>query len=392
MGSPIAMQAAGRKRAAAMIGRLQAPEVFFTGTFTPAQTLLIPRTLNLTRPLESLQIQLRFRLTVTVAAYTAVAPEAPQNILQKIIINGTHRAFGAVTPYNISGATMFAWQRIFQAVGGDALVSVNGGALTRLADADRPFVSGFAGTVATHDFIVTYILPTSPQLGIGQAAKRNLNGFLWMPQDWADSLQIQLQFGDATSFGDTTGATTALAGFGGTANPTIEIDANYSILGQAANSVKAGVVLRQENLLTGFTTVTQQNRLTALQKRITTSLVLKAGVNQAAALTTAGTQTFASLSDLQLDRTQIQVDNKPVRNVNSNLIEKAYYQKMFNTIIPGGYFLLSFVDAQNPILAYRGDQLSGGSTFEIISDVDEANAANLQTFVQEQVIGGDFPQ
>lgn len=391
MPNPIAMQAAGRKRAAAMIGRLQAPELFFNGSFTAGQTLLIPRTLNLTRPLESLTIQLKFRLTVTVAPYTTVAPEAPQNILQKINIQGTHRAFGALTPFNISGASAFAWNRIFQNTGNDALVSVNSGLLTRIADPGRPFNSGFTGAVATHDFVVTYNLPVWPQMGIGQAVKRNLNGFLWMPQDWADSVQIQLTFGDATSFGDVTGATTAIGGFAGAANPQIQIHANYTILGQASNSVRAGVTLRQENVLTGNTATNQNVRLTSLQKRITPNVVIKTGVLQAAALTTAGVTTFASLSDTQLDRTQIQVDNKPVRNNQNNLVYKAYYGKMFDTVIPGGYFLLSAVDAQNPLLAYRGDQLSGGSTFEIISDITEANALNLQQFVQEQIIGGDFP-
>lgn len=392
MGSPIAVQAAGRKRAAAMIGRLQGPELFFNGAWAANQTLLIPRTLNLTRPLESLQIQLAFRVTVTVAPYTTVAPEAPANILQKIIITGTHRAFGALTPWNITGATVFASQRVWQNYGNDALVSVNGGPLVRIADPGRPIVSGFTGAVATHDFIVTYILPTSPQMGIGQAVKRNLNGFLWMPQDWADSVQIQLQFGDGTALGDITGATVAIGGFAGAADPQVQIHGNYSILGQAANSVRAGVVLRQENPLTGNTAVNQNVRLTALQKRITSSLLIKSGVLQAANLTTAGVQTYATLSDTQLQRTQIQVDNKPVRNNQNNLVQKAYYGKMFNTTIPGGYFLLSFVDGQNPLLSYRGDQLSGGSTFEIISDIVEPNALNLQAFVQEQIIGGDFPQ
>lgn len=395
MGSPANMMKAaalGRQRAATMIGRFQAPELFFSGTqdFTTPSTLLVPRTLNLTRPLDSITIELQFRLTVTVGAYAAVSPEAPQNILQKILLNGTHRAFGAITPINISGATQFAWPTLFQTRGNDALISVGGGALNRVAEPGRAIASGFTGAVATHDMVVIYNVPLGPQFGTGQAAKRNSAGFLYMPQDWADSLSLQLQFGDKSAMGDPTGATVAFTSFGSAAGlPLVRIHLNYSILGQAANSISAGVTLRQENSLSTFVTAGLQQRLTALQKRITTHLMVKSGINQTAGLT-AGVQTFASLSDQQLDRTQIQVDNKPVRNNQSNFVAKAYYERMYDSVIPSGYFLLSFLDAQNPLLAYRGDQLSGGSTFEIISDVLTASANNRQQYVQEQVIGGDF--
>jgi hypothetical protein len=69
---------------------------------------------------------------------------------------------------------------------------------------------------------------------------------------------------------------------------------------------------------------------------------------------------------------------------------KSYLQEQFDSVIPSGYLLLTFVDGQNPLLSYRGDQLSGGSTFELISDVLTASADNRQTITQEQIIGGDF--
>jgi hypothetical protein len=56
-----------------------------------------------------------------------------------------------------------------------------------------------------------------------------------------------------------------------------------------------------------------------------------------------------------------------------------------------GYLPLTFIEGQNPLLAFRGDGLSGGSTFELLSDVISANAANRLQYLQEQVIGGAYP-
>lgn len=375
------------KASAASVGRFQAPELFYSQdiSFASVNSLNVPRPLNLNRPIESMQIKLRFRVTVTVGNIGTVVPESPQAMLSSVILNGTHRQYGNLTPVRMSGATIFALQRLFQSGGNDLLIND-----VRAADPGRPFTSPFLGTTAgsPYDIEITYNIPFGPQMGIGQSAKRDLASYLLQPQDWGDTLQLQLNFADSTGLGVAGGATIAFSAYGsGAGNPSCAIYLNYSILGPFANSLQTGVVVRQEQLFNSFVTAGTALRLSQLQKQITTNLILKSGTQQTA---TAGVTNFLTLSDRQLDRTQILVDNKPVKNNQSNISMKAYLGRMFNTIQPAGYFNLSFVEAQNPQLAYRGDGLAGGSLYEVFSDVLTTGATQILTMTQEMIYGGPF--
>lgn len=369
-----------------LLGRFQGPEQLDLTTFA-LNGNYTSRPLNLTRPIESLMIYMAFRITVTVAPYASISPEAPQNLLQQIIVNGQHKDFGGITPINISGATAFQWPHLFQQTGCDCII--NG---VRQPDAGRPFLSSFAGNVATYDVVLCYTVPFGPMLGLGSSAKRTLTNFLMQPLDWNDSLRVQLRFGDASALGDPTGATVALGAFGTGAGTTgtMGIYANYSILGDFQNQMRTGVVIRNENFLTQFVANGNQQRLTDLQHQITSNVVVKSGTTQATGLT-AGVTTFAALSDVQLEQTQIVVDNKPVRNNTVNLLYKAYQQRMMNGVIPEGYFVESFIESQNPLTAYRGDGLPGGSQFSLFSNIIAATANSRQNFVQEYILGGPFP-
>lgn len=350
-------------------------------------TINVPRVLNLTRPVESLSIALSFRV-VTSAAIVALSPEAPQSLLQLIQVQGIHRKFGALTPIMLSGPTAFAWPRLFQSIGNDLLIDG-----TRAPDPGRPFVSPFPAAAGSHDVFIAYNIPVTPLMGIGQSIKRQAPFYFWHPQDWSDSIQIQLNFGDKSAFGDTTGSTFTFTSFGSaTGLPQVQIHANYGLLGQLQNVVsqQSGVVIRNEQMFSNFTASAQNQRITTLQKQITTGLVLKTGTLQTVAQT-AGVRSFASLSDLQFDVTQVVVDNKPVRNNQSNLVTKDFYGRALNTVHPQGYLLQTFVDGQNALLSYRGDGLPAGSTFELISNVQTSGAAQRQTLTQEMIFGGPFP-
>lgn len=375
------------RASASSVGRFQAPELFFTQdvSFAAPNTVNIPRPLNLNRPIESMQLKLKFRVAITVGNMTSVVPESPQTMLQQVLLNGTHRQYGNLTPLRVSGATLFAWQRLFQSTGNDLIIND-----VRVADQGRPTTSGFLGTTAgsPYDIEVTYNIPFGPQMGIGQSAKRDLASYLLQPADWGDTLQLQLSFADQTGLGTPGPATVTFSGFGGTGNPSLSIFLNYSILGPFANSLETGVLVRQEQLFTNFVTAGTAQRIAQLQKQITTNLLVKSGTSQAAP--TAGVANFATLTDRQLDRTQIVVDNKPIKNNQNNMSQKAYAGRMFNTIQPGGYFLLSFVDGQNPQLAYRGDGLAGGSLFELFSDISTSGATQIVSMVQEMIYGGPF--
>lgn len=383
---------------ASVLGRFTGPELFFSQNvaLTAAGGVLnvnLPRTLNLNRPVADIFISLRYRLTVTVGNYTAVAPEAFQNMLQNVQIQGIHKDFGNLTPISMSGATAFMWPYLFNTRGGGtSLVSVNGGAFTaQTFPPGRPMASNFLGTVGTYDVITIWRLPVGPLLGQGQAVKRQSTNFLWMASDWADSLQTQLRFGDATALGDSTGATPAFTAFqSASGSPLMAVHLNYSLLTQFAGLVRSGVVIRTEQpTAQQQTALTTQAVLQTLQKQITTNVMLKTGTIQSPV--SGGVDTLATLSDFQLDRTQIQVDNKPVRNNQDNMVTKADMEAYWNNLQPEGYFLQSFVEGQNALLSYRGDGLAGGSQFQVVSDVTSASATNRQRFVQEMIYGGPFP-
>lgn len=387
-----------------MIGREQGPELFYStnvtlgGTAGGATVLQIPRTLTLNRPLESITVALRFRLVVGAYDYTSVSPEHFTNLLQQFQLTGIHRVFGNLTPIRISGATAFMWNQIFGKGQNSLLVSTGGGAAIRATNPSMPLTFNsnqaatallFSGAQGTYDVQLFWEIPLGLTLppSFGQA-QRSVD-YLYLPQDWADSLQLQLNLGDRTSLGVPQASTTTTFTDYGSASgtPTLEVHLNYSILGAFGNAVKSGVVIRTEQTFSQFTSLVNQTRLSLLQKQITTNLLLKSGVSQ----TSAAPPVFASLSDTQLGRTQIMVDNKPIRNNQNNMVAKTYGMKKFNTVWPQGYLVFSFIDSQNPFTAYRGDGLQGGSTFEVDTDILSANSSNLQTMVQEMVYGGRFP-
>jgi len=385
---------AALEASASVLGRYTGPELFFQQNVAltaagGAQTVNLPRTLNLNRPVSDIFISLRGRITVTVGPYTAVAPEALQNLVQNIQIQGIHKDFGNLTPINLSGATAFIWPALTQARGIGTSI-ING--VYQAFPAARPMASNFTGAVGTHDFVLIIRIPVGPLLGMGQAVKRQYTNFLWMAEDWNDSLQTQIRFGDATALGDTTGATVAFTAFqSATGNPVMSIHLGYSLLTQFARLVRSGVVIRTEQpTAQQQTALVNQAVLQTLQKQITANLMVKTGTIQTAGLT-AGIDTLATLTDFQLDRTQITVDNKPVRNNQDNIVFKASEEALNNTLVPEGYFLMSFVEGQNALLSYRGDGLAGGSQFQLQSDVIAASANNRQRFVQEMIYGGPFP-
>lgn len=378
---------------ASTLGRYQGPELFqsFTVDLNNPQTVVLPRQLNINRPLHSILIALSFRATVTVGAYADVSVEAPQSILQNVQLRGIHRSYGSLIPVDVTGSTLFSYPRLFGLNASQAFISVGGAALTLAPRATVPFTSSFLGTVATHDVVLLYYVPLVPLMGFGQSVKRQQTNYLLMPDDWTDTLQLELRFGDESGLGDPTGATVAFTAFGSaTGTPVCEVHLNHGILGPFAKGMRSGIVIRNERQLPDVTALATQQRLTALQKRITNSVMIKSGIIETTGMT-SGVSVFSDLSDAILNRTQIEVDNKPLRQNDNNRLARAYNSWMFQTDPMEGYLSLPFVEGQNPLLAYRGDGLSGGSTFELLSDVVSANAANRVNYLQEQVIGGAYP-
>lgn len=382
-------------RQAFRVGRSQGLLQFFQQTFDPTNGPVIinaPRTIPLTLPLKSIWIELKGRLADTVANYTAVAPEAPYNWLQNIQLTGTATKFGGQkTIINMSGASAFVWPFLFGAQGSQAIINN-----TLAAAPGIPQTSSFLGTTAgsPYDIRVLYNIPLYPLAGNGQAQARQSTNFLLLSKDWQNSLQLTLNIGDKSAFGDPTGATVAWTAFGsGAGNPTCTVYLEYVLNGDQLDTMDTGLVLRAETMLTQFSALAPQGTLLAnLQHAITTNVAIRTGTIQTAGLT-AGVTTLAAVSDTQLDATQLIIDGRnPLRPNTNNLAEKAFYASRFGVVQPQGWINLSFVDSLSASLAYRGDTvLQGGSQFQLTSQVVSASANNRQFYIQEQLLGGPFP-
>ena len=368
---------------ASLLGRNQGPELFFQQTFSTLQSPIIPKNINLNRPMERIHIVWRGRVTIGVANYTAVAAEAPATIIQRIVLRGTHTRFGSLTPIDMTGATAFSWVRMFRQRSNSLLI--NG---VRQPEPNVPYqqVGATFGNVGTYDLEIHYSIPLVPVLGTN--SKISTVPFLYMNQDWNDTLQLQLFFGDQTSFGTpNAGTTVAFSAFGsGAGSPLVSIFTNYEILGPLAPTISPAVVLRSSQTVTAPVAAASNNqRLVLLQKQKTTNIMVKSGT--LLANSSAGVSVFGALSDVLLEQTQIIVDNKPVRNNFNNFAEKEYAGFAFNTVLPQGYLNFTFVESMQPLTYYRGDLLAGGSTFELDTNVLTTNAANAVEIIQEQVIG-----
>jgi len=375
------------KTLAAYLGRNQGPELFTVVPHTAgaAQSVVVPRNLSINRPLESIVLRYRARVTVTVANMGAVAAESPATFINKITINGTFKGT-ALTPIKLSGATAYAWGRLFGARGNSTFI--NG---IRQVEPSIPYGQTLAniGNIGVYDIDVFYYIPTWPLVSYSSRAWESVPYF-WQPEDWADSIQVQLDFGDATSLGTAGGATVALTAFGSAVGvPECRIFTQYCILGDFRPNThfQTAAIIRNENQITaGMTALTNNALIQPLQKQKTTNIMFKSGVNLTG--TNSAVQVFASLSDLMLDKTLVVVDNKNIRFNQDNITNKETFGNKFGTVLPQGYNGFTFIDSQTPRTAFRADDpnvVGGGSTFQLTTDVMTAGASQAVNVVQEMI-------
>jgi len=376
------------KQLASYLGRDQGPEFFtsFNTPLTAPTTVNITKNLSLNRPLKTITVRLSFRDVIAVANMTAAAAESPMTILNRFIVTGTYKG-SALTPISAQGSTLFARTRLFGLRGSSCYI--NG---IRQADLSVPFAQTLAnfGNTGSYDIEIFYVIPVGPVVSSSKRASE-IVPYYWQPQDWADSLQIRLELGDSTAFGTNAGGTThTFTAMGGaTGTPLVEIFTNYVILGTIRPGAlfrTAVIIFNESQITSGVTAVAANVRLLPLQKQKTTNVIVKSGVNLTGV--TSGVQVFASLSDVMLDKTVIMVDNKQIRNNQSNKASKESIGYNFGTILPQGYQLWSFIDSQSPRTAFRADDpnvVGAGSAFELDTDVISAGANQVVNVVQEMI-------
>jgi hypothetical protein len=374
-----------RSAFAAYLGRNQGPELFFTQTHTGAAgTTIIPKTLSMNRPLEGLMLRWTGRVVVAVANYAVVAAEAPSTIIDRIKVFGTYKGT-ALTPIDLTGATAQVWARLFGYR--SSTVAINA---TRQAEPSQPFqqLAANFGNIGTYDLDIWYFIPMWPMIS-PSARANNILPFCWQPRDWNDTLQIQLNLGDLSSFGTPGGGgTTTFTAFGsGAGSPSIQIYTRYLIAGPLRAGFHTNCVIRNENNASGtVTAIANAIRLGLLQKQKTTNVVVKTG--RILTGTTSGVNVYSDLRDILLNETQIIVDNRPIRQNRDNLTFKEHIGIQYNTVLPEGYLNFSFCDSQQPRSAFRGDLpnvVAPGASFELTTNVIEANANSTCQITQEQI-------
>lgn len=354
-------------------------------------TSLINRNVSLQRPLTEIIIRGLYRVTIATANIASPTAESPQNFLNRIRVFGTWRN-GQQVPWDISGATAFVGRRIFQLRGNSLFLDSTSGAGTaevRQPEPSIPFgqVAATFGNIGTYDIEVFYSLPCAPFIPQSVRAT-NTPRFWWLPEDWLDSLQLQLSFGDATSFGGIA-ANTTITNFGsGAGTGVFEVYFKYGQLGKLRGTYQSAIMIRNEQNIVGGSVGAIGNliQLIPLSKQKTTNVIVKTGQVQQG--TSGAAFVFSTLTDLMLDTTQIVVDNKIIRNVYSNRAEKESLGDQWDTVVPQGYFLFSFMGSGNPRSAFRGDNpavVGPGAQFAVVTNVITPGAHPAASVIQEQI-------
>lgn len=372
-----------------VLGRYNGPEQLFAPqavTMAAVQVVRPGNPIPLARALESIKVVWRGRLVIGTADYTAGVPEAPQSLIERIVIRGNHKVFSNQILLDVSGATMFAGMKCYSVRGN---IAMNG--TTLLGDLGSPLPSTgiAAGTQGTYDLEIHYEIPMAPW-GVWNA--QQAAPFLWREEDFGNSLQIEVTVGDRTSLGTPAGgSTTTWTAFGSAAGtPSVEFYGNYSMLGPLQGVGNNGIVLRSEiNAAPFLVGVASRTQLGAqLRKVTTTNILIKSGIGLTGV--SAGVNVFASLSDVQLTRTRLMAAQKAIKDMVANYATKAYYATKFGSFAPQGYLPFSFIEGGQVYAALRGTDMPDGAQFTIETDVLTANANNRQTILQEQIYGGPF--
>lgn len=381
-----------------LMGRLGAPERFSTLPLTMAAPYQddVAQNLNIDRPVAEMCISFEGELTISGANFATVAAEGIPNLLQRVWLNGQHAPTGStLTPLDASGATLWNWTWMFGG-GFGSFCQVNGQMLRPGFDAVGEYSSGFRPDVGVYKIFCLWRIPFAPMLGpFGN--RPALDAIPWMlyPRDWRSSLQLQLQWGDASALGDTTGAAVSWAGYDGTGSPRRGIWLTYGMLGDDVNlrnEIRSGVVIRAEKNFQSLVSAGANQYVTDLQHRPTTNVLVKTGTSLSNL--SIGVQAYGTLSDRQFETTVIKRENTNIRNTGNNLVAKyGYVMPAWGAASPPpGYFLFTFDEAKSPITAY--DPVAAGlppsAQLAIWTDVLTSGATQRQALVQEMLVQGPY--
>ena len=370
--------------------RPQGPKAVLLGTsWTSGGKMLVsgPQ-FDLSVPIEGFRIVFTLRDVVGTAAMTTASPLGYFNLLKRIFITGKNsRANGNVTLWDLDAGTL----ALIQAAMGKKPWIYNGVSIAGAASAgteasseliSTPLAGLYNGTTGTYDIRIVIDLPAAPF----HCAPYLRPGFGIRTQEWADSLQLRIEFGTVTNGADgalgldaatTTHTFTAKGSASG--SPTIDV---YSLPVLSGLDVDASLVPGYLSRVATPVTSTLQaagglnTNLVTLEKQNTTRIFALIG-------TSTTNPTFLTLSDTNLTTLGMVVGgNRIVRENDDIFSHKADACRRYNVNPIQGMTLLDFVPAGNPDSKYDASDAAPGTTLNLRGTI--AGVANAQgIFVQE---------
>jgi hypothetical protein len=358
---------------------------------------------DLSLPIRGLRLVFKGRVVVGTAAFTSTNPEGLLNLISNIVIQGTNaRQKGNITLWTCDLATawvmahLYAWRAnrftiSTSGAGGDATVPAPDTPFPATGTAVPNEAAGyFNGATGTYDWIISVDLPFHPhQMNALGKSPYDATGYLVRNEEWKDSLQLQLTYGN--QLGNSTGSlgvaaattTVTFSAYGsGAGTPTTDVYSLPVLMGlDLKDTVLPGVYSRITQPITNIlqsagpsTTI-----LLNMQKQPTQRLIVKLG-------TSTVTPAFATLSDLICSTLGVSLGGN--RNVRNNVDIISHKQMACDQYQRGpiqGYTLLDFMDSGNADSGFPGQDIGDGATFQLTGTVTgTANALGL--IVQEQSI------
>lgn len=376
------------------IYRPAGPKQIVTGiAWSAGGSQTLTQLVDLSLPIRGFRLVFRGRVVIGTAGFTSANPEGFLNLISSIIIQGTNaRQQGNLTLWNIDLASLFVIQSLF-AFRGAAFYSINSGTgETELAVPSLPLPATWAPITATgtYDFRIVVDIPFHPfQSNAFGKEPLTIPQYLVRNEEWKDSLQVILGFGNQAGAGATgvlgvsAGTTTiTYSAYGsGSGNPTIDLYSLPVLMGTTLkDQILPGVISR---VSTPVTTVMQNAGtgvpLLNMQKQPTPRIFFKQGVSTV-------TPAFSSLTDTNVTAIGLQLgQNRNIRNVLDLFTHKLQQADVYSRDLIAGYTMFDFMDQGNPDSSYAGQDIGDGATLQVTGNVTGAANA-LALVVQEQIL------
>lgn len=339
----------------------------------PAQEVGLVNRVPLDKPLFGVQLEVRYRYAVGATPTAAVQAEGAQNFIQRVRIVGTHKRFGTRELVNLRGATLYQLEAKYTFGDGMPLVS------------NLPAAGSV--TVATTNYDVNFQLfvPLVPR-GIPKLQQML---FLIRNDEWA-TFDVYVTFGDATAVAKfAAGQVVTFTDYASAAGvPRVRVSVIRTILGEARGLIQPALLRRQ--FLPLSTILTSANLTDSPIQDLDVgfkvlSYLVKAGVQETT--TTATVNAYSSLSDGEITRAKIKLDNVVIKDGISPQAARGYSSAEFGAALATGYIPLEFLEGHDLNTAFRGDMLNRSNKLQLAGDVTAA--ANQQGEVVEELIEGE---